>query len=94
MPFGLLVSNVYFTPDLTKNQRKISYKLRVERRLREEKGEQNLKISRGKIITMKKNVIAASGNDSVSQGDGAASIAVAPRGRINLLSRMNKISCT
>ena len=48
-------SNVYFTPDLTKNQRKIAYKLRVERRLKEGKGEQTLKISRGKIITVKKN---------------------------------------
>ena len=37
---------------------------------------QNLKISRGKIITVKKNE-----NDSVSQGDGAA-VAVAPRVRL------------
>ena len=40
-----IFSNVYFTPDLTKNQRKIAFKLTVERRLREEKGEQNLKIT-------------------------------------------------
>ena len=69
-------SNVYFTPDLTKNQLKIAYELRVERRLREGKGEQNLKISRGKVITVKKNE-----NDSVSQGDGAA-VGVAPRVRL------------
>ena len=74
-----IFSNVYFTPDLTKNQRKIAHQLRVERRLREEKGEQNLKISRGKIITVKKNLNAANVNDSVSQGDGVAAIAVAPR---------------
>ena len=42
-------------PDLTKNQRKRAYDLRTERRAREEKGEQNLKISRGKIITIKEN---------------------------------------
>ena len=78
----MFFSNVYFTPDLTKNQRKIAYERRVERRLRENKGEQNLKISRGKIITVKKNVNAANENDSVSQGTGAAAIAVAPRGRI------------
>ena len=75
-------SNVYFTPDLTKNQCKLAFELRVERRLREKKGEQNLKISRGKIITVKKNVNAANENDSVFQGDGAAAIAVAPRGWI------------
>ena len=47
-------SNVYFTPDLTKSQRKAAYELRVERRHREENGEENLKISRGKIIVAKK----------------------------------------
>ena len=46
------------------------------------KGGTDLKISRGKIITVKKNVKAANKNDSVSQGDGAAAIAVAPRDRI------------
>ena len=75
-----IFSNVYFTPDLTKNQRKIAFELRVERRLREEKGEQNLKISRGKIITVKKNENAANENDSVSRGDGAAAVSSGPSG--------------
>ena len=46
-------NNIYFTPDLTKNQRKQAYELRVERRSRASKGEINLKISRGKIVTIK-----------------------------------------
>ena len=46
-------NNIYFTPDLTKNQRKQAYELRVERRSREGKGETDLKISRGKIVTIK-----------------------------------------
>ena len=46
-------SNIYFTPDLTKNQRKQAYDLRVERRSREDNGETDLKISRGKIVTVK-----------------------------------------
>ena len=45
-----IFSNVYFTPDLTKNQRKAAYELRMERRSREERGETNLKISIGKIV--------------------------------------------
>ena len=46
-------TNIYFTPDLTKNQRKQAYELRVERRSREENGETDLKISRGKIVSVK-----------------------------------------
>ena len=46
-------NNIYFTPDLTKIQRKRAFDLRAERRLKEEQGEKNLKISRGKIIVMK-----------------------------------------
>ena len=45
-----IFNNIYFTPDMTKIQRK-----RAERRLRGEQGERNLKISRGKIIVMKEN---------------------------------------
>ena len=50
----VVYSNIYFTPDLTKNQRKQAYELRVERRLRENNGERDLKISRGKIVTVGK----------------------------------------
>ena len=50
-----IFNNIYFTPDLTKIQRKRAFDLRAERRLREEQGERNLKISRGKIIVMKEN---------------------------------------
>ena len=50
-----IFSNIYFTQDLTKIQWKRAFDLRAERRLREEKGERNLKISRGKIIVMKEN---------------------------------------
>ena len=49
----VVYSNIYFTPDLTKNQRKQAYELRVERRTRENNGETDLKISRGKIVTVK-----------------------------------------
>ena len=38
-------NNIYFSPDLTKNQRKQAYELRAERRSREDKGETDLKIS-------------------------------------------------
>ena len=48
-----IFSNIYFTPDLTKNQRKQAFDLRSERRKREEKGERNLKISKGKIVVVK-----------------------------------------
>ncbi|MEW8548754.1 MAG: hypothetical protein AB2693_35075 [Candidatus Thiodiazotropha sp.] len=44
------VKDIYITPDLTKNQRDEAYKLRQEKKLREEKGEVNLRIVRGKII--------------------------------------------
>ena len=64
-PTDDVFSNVYFTPDLTKNQRKVAYELRVERRSREENGEDNLKISRGKIIVVKKNKDV---NGSLSEG--------------------------
>ena len=64
-PTDDVFSNVYFTPDLTKNQRKVAYKLRVERRSREENGEDNLKISRGKIVVVKKNKDV---NGSLSEG--------------------------
>ena len=50
----VVYSNIYFTPDLTKNQRKQAYELRVERRSRENNGERYLKISRGKIVTVVK----------------------------------------
>ena len=50
----VVYSNIYFTPDLTKNQRKHAYELRVERRSRENNGERDLKISRGKIVTVGK----------------------------------------
>ena len=48
-----IFNNIYFTPDLTKNQRKQAFELRSERRKREEKGETNLKISKGKIVVVK-----------------------------------------
>ena len=48
-----IFSNIYFTPDLTKNQRKQAFELRSERWKREEKGERNFKISKGKIIVAK-----------------------------------------
>ena len=69
-PSDDVFSNVYFTPDLTKNQRKVAYELRVERRSREEKGEDNLKISRGKIIVVKKNKEV---NGSLSEGTALSS---------------------
>ena len=50
-----IFSNINFTPDLTKIQRRKTFILRAERRMREEQGERNLKISRGKIIVMKEN---------------------------------------
>ena len=43
-------SNIYFTPDLTRSQREIAFKLREERRRRIGAGEKNLVIRRGKII--------------------------------------------
>ena len=46
-----IFGNIYFTPDLTKTQRKKAYELRTERGLREERGERNLKISRGQMVT-------------------------------------------
>ena len=49
----VIFNNIYFTPDLTKNQRKQAFELRSERRKREEKGETNLKISKGKIVVVK-----------------------------------------
>ena len=45
----MIYGNIYFASDLTKNQRKEAFLPRVERRSREEKGETNLKISRGKM---------------------------------------------
>ena len=65
-----IFSNIYFTPDLTKNQRKEAFDLRTERRKREEKGERNLKISKGKIIVVKDSVKNQEGG--VAEG-GAAS---------------------
>ena len=59
-------------PDLTKNQRKRAYDLRTERRAREEKGEQNLKISSGKIITIKEN---GGGGTASSSIQGCPSVA-------------------
>ena len=50
-----IFSNIYFTPDLTKNQRRKAYELRLEKRTREKKGETNLKISKGKIVNVEKN---------------------------------------
>ena len=50
-----IFSYIYFTPDLTKIQRKRAFDLRAERRLRQEQGERNLIFSRGKIIVMKEN---------------------------------------
>ena len=50
-----IYSNIYFTRDLTKNQRKRAFDLRSERHSREDKGEKNLKISRGKIVVVKEN---------------------------------------
>ena len=44
-------SNVYFSPDLTRNQRKAASELREERRRRLAQGEENLIIRRGRIIT-------------------------------------------
>ena len=44
-------SNVYFSPDLTRNQRKAAFELREERRRRLAQGEENLIIRRGRIIT-------------------------------------------
>jgi hypothetical protein len=38
------------TPDLTKNQRKLAFELRQERRKRENEGETGLVIRRGKIV--------------------------------------------
>ena len=57
-----IFSNVYFTPDLTKNQRKAAYELRVERRSREAKGESNLKINKGKIVVKKNGNNVESGS--------------------------------
>ena len=48
-----MYTNIYFTPDLTKNKRKQAYELRVERRSMEDNGETGLKISRGKIVSVK-----------------------------------------
>ena len=50
---NVVYNNIYFTPDLNKNQRKRAYELRVERRPRENKEDTDLKISRGKIVTVK-----------------------------------------
>lgn len=44
-------SNVFFTPDLTQNQRKVAFELRQEKRRRVGLGEENLVIRRGKIVT-------------------------------------------
>lgn len=44
-------SSVFFTPDLTQNQRKEAFLLRESKRQREREGEHNLIIRRGKIIT-------------------------------------------
>ena len=46
-------SNVYFTPDLTRNQRKIAFELRQGKRRRIAAGEKDLVIRRGKIIMQK-----------------------------------------
>ena len=44
------VRNIFITPDLTKQQRDEAYKLRREKKQREEDGEENLRIVRGKIV--------------------------------------------
>ena len=46
-------SNVYFTPDLTRNQRRVAFDLRKEKRHRMVVGERDLVIRRGKIIQQK-----------------------------------------
>ena len=46
-------SNVYFTPDLTRNQRQVAFELREEKRRRMAAGERDLVIRRGKIIQQK-----------------------------------------
>ena len=46
-------SNVYFTPDLTRNQRRVAFELREEKRRRMAAGERDLVIRRGKIIQQK-----------------------------------------
>lgn len=45
-------SNVYITPDLTKNQRQHAFLLRQEKRRRENAGEENLAIRKGRIVTL------------------------------------------
>ena len=64
-----IFGNIYFTPDLTKTQRKKAYELRTERRLREERGERNLKISRGQIIVVKEKGggTTSGGSPSISE---------------------------
>lgn len=47
------LKNIYFTPDLTKSQRDEAYKLREEKRRRQDSGEMNLRIVRGKIVNKK-----------------------------------------
>ena len=44
------IKNIFITPDLTKQQRDEAYKLRREKKQREDEGEENLRIVRGKII--------------------------------------------
>ena len=63
-----IFSNIYFTPDLTKNQRKQAYELRSERRSREQNGETNLKISKGKIV----HVVDKSVDNGVLRGGTAS----------------------
>ena len=46
-------SNVYFTPDLTRNQRRVAFELREEIQRRMAAGERDLVICRGKIIQQK-----------------------------------------
>ena len=87
-------SNIYFTPDQTKNQRKQAYDLRVERRSREDNGETDLKISRGKIVTVKgKTRDSVDGTRTSEQG-----AALPPGKALRLLktslSVYNFISCT
>ena len=65
-----IFSNIYFTPDLTKIQRKRAFDLRAERRLKEEQGERNLKISRGKIIVMKENRSGGFSSGGTASGGG------------------------
>ena len=62
-----IFSNINFTPDLTKIQRRKTFILRAERRMREEQGERNLKISRGKIIVMKENRSGGGGGLEVAR---------------------------